>query len=81
MMPEETPGRCSAPHPRGVQPPVVSGVVVLVVVVVVVVVVGSAAARLLQRRWGCLQSMERCVGPIPTSDTRLGAPWGLVGAK
>ena len=78
MMPEETPGRCSAPHPRGVQPPVVSGVVVLVVVVVVV---GSAAARLLQRRWGCLQSMERCVGPIPTSDTRLGAPWGLVGVK
>ena len=78
MMPEETPGRCSAPHPRGVQPPVVSGVVVLVVVVVVV---GSAAARLLQRRWGCLQSMERCVGPIPTSDTRLGASWGLVGVK
>ena len=78
MMPEETPGRCSAPHPRGVKPPVVSGVVVLVVVVVVV---GSAAARLLQRRWGCLQSMERCVGPIPTSDTRLGTPWGLVGVK
>ena len=41
MMPGESPGRCAAPHPRGVEPPVVSGVVVLVVVVVL----GSAAGR------------------------------------
>ena len=41
MMPGESPGRCAAPHPRGVKPPVVSGVVLLVVVVVL----GSAAGR------------------------------------
>ena len=78
MMPGESPGRCAAPHPRGVEPPVVSGVVVLVVVV------GSAAGRcggVVAAVLGMFLSMERCVGPIPTSDTRLGTPWGLVGGK